>query len=111
MREQGYSLSAWVVRFKAHCRRFCNSSEAAEAGLPWEKAACKKMAELTGENLVLIEAVYRGDHAPTKAILTHMGWIKYDTFEIVQVRKEVAYYLPVATHSQSTTNRSINPLY
>ena len=110
MREQGYSLSAWVVRFKAHCRRFCNSSEAAEMGLTWEKAACKKMADLTGENIVLIEAVYRGEHTPTKAILNHMGWIKYDDFEVVEVRREVAYYLPVATQSQPTTTRPIYPL-
>ena len=111
MREQGYSLSAFVVRFKAHCRRFCNSFEAEEMGLTWDKAACKRMAELTGENIVLVEAVHRGDHAPSKAILTHMGWIKYDTFEIVEVRQEVIYYLPIATQGRLTTNRSINPLY
>lgn len=111
MREQGFDLNAFVVRFKAHCRRFCNSQEAELMGESWDKAACMRMAELTGENLVTIEAVHRGQHAPTKALLDHMGWIKYDTFEIVEVRQEVTNYLPISTRGHLTTNRSNNTLY
>ena len=111
MREQGFDLAAFTVRFKAHCRRFCNSKEAEKAGKPWDKAACIRMAELTGENLVIIEAVHRGQHAPTKALLDHMGWIKYDTFEVVEVRQEVTNYLTVSTRGHLATNRPNNTLY
>ena len=77
MQEEGFNLGQFVVRFKAHCRRFCNSSEAGQKN--WERAACERMAELTGEPVSIIEAIHRGQHAPTDAVLSHMGWMKSES--------------------------------
>ena len=69
--------------------------------LPWEEAVCVRMAELTGDTVSMISAIHRGDHIPTKAVLEHMEWMSYETFEIVTERRPVTYYLPRSI----TTNR------
>ncbi len=110
MRDQGYDLAAFSMKFKLHCRRFCNSAEAEAVNRSWEDAACEKMAEITGENLTIIRGVHRGEHAPTQTLLDHMGWIKYDDFEVREVRVQVERYLPTPIQSVVTTKSPVYPL-
>ena len=80
-------------------------------GLSWDDGVCVKMAEITGEPLTVIKAIYRGHHAPTPAVLRSMEWFEYDDYEEVSIRRKVKRYLPEQARTPPTTMRSINPLY
>ena len=109
--DDGFKLPEFSKRFAAYCRCVCSSYEADKMGMPWQDAACQVVAERTGEPVSIVQAVCRGQHDASKAMLDDMDWFKYEGFEMVWVRQTVTKYLPKKVQIKPTTIRTIYPLY